>query len=72
MAKPENVICPECRGPMVSRLNRQTQQRFWGCKAFPDCKGTRDTDGRSRHDRTAGDDYGDNNGDEPIRWDRNY
>lgn len=36
---------------MVSRLNSKTQQRFWGCKDFPKCRGTRDTDGRSQADR---------------------
>jgi ssDNA-binding Zn-finger/Zn-ribbon topoisomerase 1 len=51
--KPENVKCPECDGPMVSRLNREKNQRFWGCKAYPDCKGTRDTDGMSRQEREA-------------------
>jgi ssDNA-binding Zn-finger/Zn-ribbon topoisomerase 1 len=49
----ENVKCPDCGGPMVSRSNRQTGQRFWGCKAYPDCKGTRDTDGEARSDRTS-------------------
>jgi len=36
---------------MVSRSNGQTGQRFWGCKAFPKCKGTRDTDGMSPEER---------------------
>jgi ssDNA-binding Zn-finger/Zn-ribbon topoisomerase 1 len=43
--KPENVFCPECGGPMTSRANRRTGQRFWGCNKFPACKGTRNTDG---------------------------
>lgn len=25
--------------------------RFWGCKNFPQCKGTRDSEGRSKNDR---------------------
>lgn len=29
--KPENVTCPECYGPMTSRANRSTGERFWGC-----------------------------------------
>lgn len=41
----ENVKCPECRGPMTSRANRATGQRFWGCNKYPKCKGTRNTDG---------------------------
>ena len=51
MSKPENVTCPKCGGPMASRANRQTGQRFWGCRAFPECKGTRDTDGNSASER---------------------
>ncbi len=46
----ENLKCPECGGPMVSRANNKTGQRFWGCRAFPDCTGTRDTDGESNAD----------------------
>lgn len=46
--KPQNVTCPKCDGPMVSRVNSQSGQRFWGCKAYPDCKGTRNTDGEAR------------------------
>ncbi len=36
---------------MVSRLNTKTGQRFWGCAQFPECRGTRDTDGRSANER---------------------
>lgn len=49
--KPENVMCPECGEPMVSRVNKGTGQRFWGCSNYPACKGTRDTDGDSKYDR---------------------
>ena len=51
MSKPENVKCPECGGPMTSRANKSTGQRFWGCDDFPTCRGTRDTDGRSARER---------------------
>ena len=44
----EETRCPECDGPMVSRANKATGQRFWGCKNFPKCKGTRNTDGEAR------------------------
>ena len=43
----ENVKCPLCDGPMKSRANASTGQRFWGCAAFPKCKGTRNTDGEA-------------------------
>lgn len=46
--KPESLKCPKCDGPMISRLNKAKYQRFWGCAAYPRCKGTRDTDGNSR------------------------
>ncbi len=45
----ENVKCPECNGPMVSRKSQHGI--FWGCKAYPKCKGTRDNEGRSKVDR---------------------
>lgn len=32
---------------MVSRKNSQTGQRFWGCEDFPECRGTRNTDGEA-------------------------
>jgi ssDNA-binding Zn-finger/Zn-ribbon topoisomerase 1 len=43
--------CPECGEPMISRANKTTGQRFWGCKNYPTCKGTRNTDGESRYER---------------------
>jgi len=49
--KPENVRCPECDGAMVSRKNARNGQCFWGCAMYPLCKGTRDTDGRSKAER---------------------
>lgn len=49
--KPENLKCPNCDGPMVSRKRRDSGQRFWGCERFPDCTGTRDTDGLSFRER---------------------
>ena len=54
----ENVKCPLCGGPMASRANRSTGQRFWGCKAYPECKGTLNTDGEAtkRYEDTAADD----------------
>lgn len=45
----ENVKCPDCDGPMISR--KSSYGTFWGCKAYPKCKGTRDSQGRSRADR---------------------
>ncbi len=41
----EETLCPICNGPMKSRANTTTGQRFWGCAAYPKCKGTRNTDG---------------------------
>lgn len=59
----ENVKCPECGGPMTSRANRKTGQRFWACDAFPKCRGTRNTDGdgaprRDPRDATTDDEPG--------------
>ena len=36
--------CPQCRKPMVERQAKKgpkKDSRFWGCPAFPDCRGTR-------------------------------
>lgn len=53
----ENVKCPQCDGPMTSRKNNSTGQRFWGCNAYPKCRGTRNTDGEAprRRDEDDGD-----------------
>lgn len=45
----ENLQCPKCGGPMTSRVNAKTKQRFWGCNLFPPCRGTRNTDGEAPH-----------------------
>lgn len=46
----ENLKCPACGGRMVSRKNGKSGQRFWGCASYPDCRGTRDTDGEAPRD----------------------
>lgn len=33
--------CPKCGKAMVERSNRKTGQTFWGCSAFPACRGAR-------------------------------
>lgn len=33
--------CPRCGTQMVERKNRQSGSVFWGCSAYPRCKGTR-------------------------------
>lgn len=45
----EEVLCPECNGKMISRTDKFGV--FWGCKNYPECKGTRDNLGRSKVDR---------------------
>lgn len=47
--KPQNVTCPECGGEMISRQSKFGI--FWGCKKYPECKGTRDSMGRSKAER---------------------
>ena len=42
-----DTTCPHCGGPMISRKNGATGQRFWGCKNFPVCRGTLNTDGEA-------------------------
>jgi restriction system protein len=39
-----NPACPSCGAPMVARIARHgtnAGSEFWGCTAFPKCKGTR-------------------------------
>jgi len=33
--------CPKCEAVMVRRNNARTAESFWGCSAFPVCRGTR-------------------------------
>ena len=41
METPENVpMCENCGIYMIKRRNRATQEEFWGCLRFPDCKET--------------------------------
>lgn len=42
---PNHTPCPDCGGAMLRRTNRASGQKFWGCARFPECRGTRDTDG---------------------------
>ena len=34
-------ICSVCGQPMVKRINKKTQKEFYGCSAFPKCRGPR-------------------------------
>lgn len=37
----ETLACPKCQRAMVQRHNRKSGQSFWGCPAYPECRGTR-------------------------------
>lgn len=52
--KPENVTCPKCGGRMVRKMNRAKQTSFWGCAKFPECRGTRDSEGEAPRRRSGG------------------
>lgn len=43
----DGVKCPTCGGPMVSRSNNRDGSRFWGCRSYPDCRGTRNVEGEA-------------------------
>lgn len=45
----EETLCPDCGSKMISRTGKFGV--FWGCSKFPECKGTRDNQGRSKADR---------------------
>ena len=45
---PDTPACPLCNKPMRQRTARQGQhagKAFWGCSAYPECKGTRPMEG---------------------------
>lgn len=54
--KPENVKCPKCGGPMTPRSS--SYGKFWGCKDYPRCDGTRDSMGRTKEEREHEEDWG--------------
>jgi len=35
------TACPACGAPMQIRTNKGNSTKFWGCTAFPGCRGTR-------------------------------
>jgi len=47
----EEVLCPECNKKMKSRTGKYGV--FWGCSDYPNCRGTRDSMGRSKAERDA-------------------
>lgn len=44
-ATPVNHKCPKCNAKMVERYNKSSGEMFYGCSMFPDCRGTRQSDG---------------------------
>jgi restriction system protein len=40
-AQPAGPACPACGQPMVRRSSKSGGQFFWGCSAYPECRGTR-------------------------------
>lgn len=44
----DGLKCPDCDGEMVSRKSQYGT--FWGCKKYPKCKGTRDSEGRTKEE----------------------
>jgi hypothetical protein len=50
-AEPEEYKCPDCGSAMIQRKNKQSGNIFYGCKKFPECKGTRDENGLSKAER---------------------
>ena len=49
--QPQEYLCPDCNSEMMLRTNRQNGNKFWGCRKYPECKGTRDENGLSRAER---------------------
>lgn len=38
------ITCPLCGAKMRLRTNKLTGDKFYGCKSFPGCRGTRTVD----------------------------
>ena len=52
--KSDKPACPKCGQPMVLRTARagpQSGRQFWGCSAYPDCRGTLPADKSDGSDR---------------------
>jgi hypothetical protein len=47
----DSMSCPDCGAEMALRTNRTNGNKFWGCKKYPNCKGTRDENGLSKAER---------------------
>lgn len=47
----DTLLCPDCNAEMTLRTNRTNGQKFYGCKKYPTCRGTRDENGLSRQDK---------------------
>ena len=53
--KSDKPKCPKCGKAMVQRTARtgtKSGQQFWGCSAYPDCKGTLPSDGSCASDQS--------------------
>lgn len=46
-----DLSCPDCGGEMILRTNRTNGDKFYGCKKYPNCRGTRDENGLSKADK---------------------
>lgn len=69
MSSIEDTKCPDCNGPMVPRTSKHG--KFWGCKNYPVCKGTRDSMGLSKADRDKRKSESEEEEEPtPYRWDR--
>ena len=66
----EGVKCPECSSPMVSRHGKFGT--FWGCTKYPECRGTRDSMGRSRDERMSSRGDIENQQDKGFSFNRRY
>ena len=34
-------LCPRCEAKMTVRTNGKSQDLFWGCSQYPECRGSR-------------------------------
>lgn len=51
----KTLECPRCGGEMALRKNAANGNEFYGCKRYPDCRGTRSADGESSEERRTSD-----------------
>ena len=44
----QSLVCPDCSGCLIPRINGESGQRFFGCETFPECRYTQSEEATQR------------------------